>query len=51
MAIAYWHAHAPHSFFPISNGGESAILFCFVFLYIAAAGAGSWSVDARQDRP
>jgi putative oxidoreductase len=51
MAVAYWLAHAPNSPFPISNYGESAILFCFVFLYIAAAGAGSWSVDARQGRP
>jgi putative oxidoreductase len=51
MAVAYWLAHAPNSPFPISNYGESAIMFCFVFLYIAAAGAGSWSVDARQGRP
>jgi putative oxidoreductase len=50
MAVAYWFAHAPNSLFPISNYGESAILFCFVFLYIAAAGAGAWSVDARHGR-
>jgi putative oxidoreductase len=50
MAVAYWFAHAPNSLFPISNYGESAILFCFVFLYIAAAGAGAWSVDARHRR-
>ena len=48
MAIAYWTAHAPHSFFPLLNFGESAILFCFVFLYIAAAGPGPWSIDAAR---
>jgi putative oxidoreductase len=45
MAVAYWMAHAPQSPYPILNGGESAILFCFVFLYIAAAGGGPWSLD------
>lgn len=45
MAIAYLMAHAPQSFFPIINQGEAAILFCFVFLYVAAAGAGPWSLD------
>ena len=45
MAVAYWTAHAPHSFFPLLNFGEAAILFCFVFLYVAAAGGGAWSVD------
>jgi putative oxidoreductase len=45
MAVAYWMAHAPHSFFPLLNGGEAAILFCFIYLYIAAAGGGAWSVD------
>jgi putative oxidoreductase len=48
MAVAYFMAHAPQDFFPIKNGGESAILFCFVFLYLVAAGAGSWSVDAAR---
>ena len=48
MAIAYWTAHAPHSFFPLLNYGESAVLFCFVFLYIAAAGPGPWSIDAAR---
>jgi putative oxidoreductase len=38
--------HAPASFFPIANRGDAAILYCFVFLYIAVAGAGPWSVDA-----
>ncbi len=46
MAFAYWIAHAPRAFYPIQNGGELAIMFCFVFLYIASAGAGPWSLDA-----
>lgn len=46
MAAAYWIAHAPQSPFPVLNGGDSAILFCFVFLYIVFAGPGPWSVDA-----
>jgi putative oxidoreductase len=45
MAIAYFMGHAPHSFFPLLNGGESAILFCFIYLYVATAGAGPWSLD------
>jgi putative oxidoreductase len=45
MAVAYWLAHAPQSFYPLVNFGESAVLFCFVFLYIAAAGPGAWAVD------
>jgi putative oxidoreductase len=45
MAIAYWTVHAPHSFYPAVNGGDAAILFCFVFLYAAAAGAGAFSLD------
>ena len=48
MAVAYFMAHAPHSFFPAVNKGEGAILFCFVFLYLVAAGAGPWSVDAAR---
>jgi putative oxidoreductase len=50
MAIAYFMAHAPQNFHPILNQGESAILFCFVFLYIAAAGPGPWSVDANRGK-
>ena len=46
MAFAYWIAHAPQSFFPVLNGGDAAILYCFVFLYLAAAGGGPWSLDA-----
>lgn len=45
MAVAYFYAHAPRDFFPILNGGELAALYCFVFLYLAAAGGGAWSLD------
>ena len=45
MAVAYFMAHAPQGFYPLLNGGESAVLFCFVFLYLAAAGGGAWSLD------
>lgn len=44
-AAAYFIAHAPQGFFPILNGGELAALYCFAFLYLAAAGGGAWSVD------
>ena len=46
MAVAYFMAHAPQSFFPLINGGAEAILYCFVFLYLAAAGGGPISLDA-----
>ena len=46
MAFAYFISHAPHDFFPIINRGDSAILYCFIFLYIAFAGGGAWSLDA-----
>jgi putative oxidoreductase len=45
MAFAYFIAHAPQGFWPLLNRGELAALYCFVFLYIAAAGGGPWSVD------
>ena len=45
MAVAYFLVHAPTSAFPLLNGGELASLYCFVFLFIAAAGGGAWSVD------
>ena len=48
MAFAYWIAHAPQNPFPVNNGGDAAILFCFVFLYLVFAGAGPWSVDAMR---
>ena len=44
MAVAYFQAHAPRGTFPIQNGGELALLYCFTFLYIAARGNGIWSV-------
>ena len=50
MAFAYFIAHAPKSLFPALNGGDAAILFCFVFLYIAFAGPGPWSIDAQRGR-
>jgi putative oxidoreductase len=50
MAVAYWLAHAPQNFFPVNNGGDAAILYCFVFLYLAFAGAGPWSVDGARRR-
>ena len=48
MAVAYFYAHAPQGFFPILNGGELAALYCFVFLFLAAAGGGAWSVDSLR---
>ena len=45
MAAAYFMAHFPMSFFPAINSGEPAVLFCFIFLYLAAAGPGPWSID------
>jgi putative oxidoreductase len=50
MAVAYWMAHAPKSAFPVNNGGDAAILFCFVFLYIVFAGPGPWSMDASRGK-
>jgi putative oxidoreductase len=50
MAVAYFRAHWPRSFWPVLNGGEPALLFCFLFLYIAAAGGGRWSLDAMLGR-
>jgi len=51
MAVAYWTAHAPKGLFPLQfggNGGELAVLYCFVFLYIAARGPGLWSLDRSE---
>ena len=45
MAFAYFMAHAPRSFYPVVNGGELAVIYCFIFLYFAFAGGGPWSVD------
>jgi putative oxidoreductase len=48
MAAAYFMAHFPRGFFPIANGGELAVLYCFAFLFIAASGSGIWSIDAAR---
>jgi putative oxidoreductase len=50
MAFAYFMVHAPKSFFPLINGGTLAIMYCFTCLYLSAAGAGPWSVDAGMKR-
>ena len=50
MAIAYFMAHAPRGFFPVLNGGQLAILYCFVFLYLFVAGGGVWSLDEQRAR-
>lgn len=50
MAFAYFISHAPHAFFPIVNRGDAAVLYCFIFLYIAFAGGVPWSMDAMMSR-
>lgn len=53
MAVAYWMAHAfskGSPAFPITNGGELAVLYCFVFLFLAVAGSGAWGIDAARGR-
>jgi len=50
MAVAYFMGHARQGFWPLVNQGEPAVLFCFVWLYLAAAGAGAWSLDAWWGR-
>ncbi len=50
MAVAYFMFHAPQSFWPIVNKGELAVVYCFIFLYLAAAGGGPWSLDSRLRR-
>ena len=47
-AAAYWMAHGSTGLFPIANGGELVVLYCFIFLFIAARGAGIWSVDSKR---
>ncbi|HUE80234.1 MAG TPA: DoxX family protein [Sphingomicrobium sp.] len=49
MAAAYFIGHAPQGLWPVNNGGDAAILFCFVFLYLVFAGPGPLSIDARLD--
>ena len=48
MAVAYFQFHAPKNFWPIINQGQPAILYCFIWLYLSAAGAGPWSLDALR---
>lgn len=50
MAFAYFIGHAPNGFWPVLNQGHPAILFCFVWLYLSAAGGGPWSLDAVRRR-
>ncbi|MDC9824685.1 DoxX family protein [Devosia sp. ZB163] len=50
MAAAYWMAHAPNSIFPVNNGGDAAIMFCFAFLYLVFSGPGAWSIDEARAR-
>ena len=50
MAVAYFMSHAPRGFWPLLNRGEVAVLFCFLFLYLSAAGGGPWSIDAARSR-
>ena len=46
MAVAYFQQHAPHGFWPIQNGGELPVLYCFIFLYFVAVGSGKLSIDS-----
>lgn len=50
MAVAYFQFHFPQGYWPVVNGGTSAVLYCFVWLYFSAAGAGPWSIDARPKK-
>ena len=50
MAVAYFYAHASRSFFPVVNMGEGAILYCFIFLYLSAAGPGAFSLEGMRTR-
>ena len=50
MAVAYFQVHAPQGYWPVRNGGELAVLYCFLFLYIAARGNGAWSIQGGKKR-
>jgi putative oxidoreductase len=50
MAVAYFQFHAPQGFWPVQNQGVPAILYCFLWLYFSAAGAGPWSLDAKRGK-
>jgi len=49
-AVGYFMAHAPKGFIPAANGGEAIMLYCFIFLYLAAAGGGAWSADRAMNK-
>ena len=51
MAVAYFIGHFPIGFWPIQNGGEESVFYCFVFLYMATRGAGIWSIDGKSSPP
>lgn len=51
MAVAYFMSYFPRNFYPTLNGGDAAILFCFIFLYISVVGGGSWAIDAFRVKP
>ena len=51
MAVAYFMAHVPHGFWPIQNNGELAVMYCFIFLYIASRGVGAWGIDKARNAP
>jgi putative oxidoreductase len=50
MAYAYWFMHFPRDFYPVLNGGDAAILYCFIFLFLVVAGAGAWSIDGSRSK-
>jgi putative oxidoreductase len=50
MAVAYFQGHSPNGIWPMMNGGQPAVLYCFIWLYLSAAGAGPWSLDAMRRR-
>lgn len=50
MAVGYFMSHAPKSFFPLLNGGDAAVLYCFIFFYFFVVGGGAWSVDRMRSR-
>ena len=50
MAVAYFQGHSSHGIWPMMNGGQPAVLYCFIWLYLSAAGAGPWSLDAMRRR-
>lgn len=50
MAVAYWMVHAPQSIYPALNQGDASILYCFIFLWFAAAGSGPWALDSKTSK-